>query len=60
LLIPGTILMGAVVALGSALIAELPGSNETLPLNAVTAFVGAPVVIWVIIGRRAMQKSFGG
>lgn len=59
-LVPGTILMGAIVALVAALIAEVPGNNLVLPLNAVTAFIGAPVVIFVILQRRNMQQSFGG
>jgi iron complex transport system permease protein len=57
-LIPGTVLMGAIVALIVALIAELPGSNIILPLNAVMALFGAPVVIWVILRQRNVQKAF--
>ena len=59
-LVPGTILMGAIVALVAALLAEVPGNNLVLPLNAVTALIGAPVVIAVILQRRNLQKSFGG
>ncbi|MEO1669023.1 MAG: iron ABC transporter permease [Chloroflexota bacterium] len=59
-LVPGTILMGAIVALVAALIAEVPGNNLILPLNAVTALIGAPVVIAVILRRRNLQQSFGG
>lgn len=58
ILVPGTVLMGAILALIAALIATLPGQNETLPLNAVTAFIGAPIIIWVILVRRNLQKSF--
>jgi iron complex transport system permease protein len=57
-LIPTTILMGANLALLSALIAEMPGQAISLPLNAVTALIGAPIVIWVVIARRNIQKSF--
>jgi iron complex transport system permease protein len=59
-LVPGTILMGAIIALVAALIAEVPGNNLILPLNAVTALIGAPVVIAVILRRRNLQQSFGG
>jgi iron complex transport system permease protein len=59
-LMPGTILMGAIVALIAALIAEVPGNNLILPLNAVAALIGAPVVIAVILRRRNLQKSFEG
>jgi len=59
-LVPGTILMGAIVALIAALIAEVPSRNLILPLNAVTALIGAPVVILVILRRRNVQQAFGG
>jgi iron complex transport system permease protein len=58
-LVPATALCGAAVGLLSAVIAELPGSDATLPLNAVTALFGAPVVIYVILRQRNMQKAFG-
>ena len=58
-LIPATILMGGIVALGTAMIAQVPGSETILPLNPVMAFTGAPIVIWVIIRQRSLHKSFG-
>jgi iron complex transport system permease protein len=60
LLVPATILMGAIVALIAAIIAEVPGNNLVLPLNAVTALLGAPIVIAVILRQRNLGKSFGG
>jgi iron complex transport system permease protein len=48
-LIPGVILMGASLMLVCDSIAQLPGTALVLPINAITALVGAPVVIWVII-----------
>lgn len=58
-LLPGTALLGALVALASDLVAQLPGSASVLPLNAVTALLGAPVIIAVILRRRALEASFG-
>ena len=58
LLLPGVILMGAIVALGAAVIAEVPGSTIVLPLNAITSLFGAPIVIWVILRQRNLQRSF--
>jgi iron complex transport system permease protein len=59
ILVPATIVMGAIVALSADLIAQAPGyQNVTLPLNAVTALIGAPVIIWVILSRRNLQQSF--
>ncbi|MCX7595430.1 MAG: iron ABC transporter permease [Fischerella sp.] len=56
-LIPAVMIMGAILALIADLLAQLPGSQITLPLNAVTALIGTPVVTWVIV-RRNSQKSF--
>ncbi len=54
-LLPATALMGAVVLVACDLIARVPGSTLTLPLNAVTALVGAPVVVWVLLKGRSLQ-----
>ncbi len=52
-LIPSVLLIGGSLALFCNLIAKLPGFDGSLPINAVTSIIGAPVVIWVIIkGRR--------
>jgi iron complex transport system permease protein len=58
-LVPATIMMGAIVALTADLIAQLPGSQTVLPLNAVTALIGAPVVAWVILRKRNLRATFG-
>ncbi len=58
ILMPATILMGAMVALIAALLAEVPGQNLVLPVNAVTAMIGAPVVIMVILRQRNLHRSF--
>ena len=52
LLLPATILCGAVVALVCNLICYLPGESGVIPLNAVTPLMGAPVIIYVITRRR--------
>ncbi len=52
LLLPVTILTGSAVALLCNLICMLPGAWGVIPLNAVTPLVGAPVIIYVIAGRR--------
>ncbi|MBI5669585.1 MAG: iron ABC transporter permease [Chloroflexi bacterium] len=58
-LVPASILMGGMVALLTDWVAQVPGSQVTLPLNAVTALLGAPVVIWVILRRRALRSAVG-
>jgi iron complex transport system permease protein len=49
ILIPACIIVGGALSLFSDMIAHLPGSNYTLPLNAITSLLGAPVVIWIIL-----------
>lgn len=56
-LLPVSMLMGAVVMLGCNLLAELPGSELHLPLNAVTALLGAPIVLWIILQRQNLGKN---
>ena len=57
-LIPMSCFMGAALMLGCDIIAQLPGSQSTLPINSVTALVGSPVVIWVILKRRNLKAAF--
>ncbi|MCY3796271.1 MAG: iron ABC transporter permease [Chloroflexi bacterium] len=49
LLLPGACLTGACVALCASIIAELPANQLVLPLNVVTALMGAPVVMLVVL-----------
>ena len=51
-LMPATILMGAVVALLCNVLCFLPGESGVIPLNAVTPLIGAPVIIYVITNKR--------
>ena len=52
ILLPGTVLSGAIIALLCNFICYLPGESGIIPLNAVTPLIGAPVIIYVIIQRR--------
>ena len=51
-LLPGTLLSGAMVALVCNLVCQLPGENGLLPLGAITPVVGAPVIIYVVLKNR--------
>jgi len=51
LLIPATILLGIVVMLACDMVSKLPFFEQTLPINAVTSLLGAPVVIWIVLRR---------
>ena len=52
ILVPAVMLIGLIVSLLCNLVARMPGFEGNLPINAVTAFIGAPIVIWVILRRR--------
>lgn len=52
ILMPATILTGAVVALLCNVLCVLPGDGGIIPLNAVTPLLGAPVIIYVILKSR--------
>ena len=58
ILIPASLLFGAMLMLGCDIIARMPGSQMTLPINAVTALIGAPVVVWVILRSRNLRTAF--
>ena len=52
MLMPASMLVGAALALACNLIARLPGFEGALPVNSVTALVGAPVVASVLFRKR--------
>lgn len=53
-LIPFVMLGGGSLLLVCDMIAQLP-KTQILPINAITALIGAPVVIWVILKNRIVQ-----
>jgi iron complex transport system permease protein len=58
ILIPGTILIGGTVMLISDLISQMPWSDNVLPINSVTALIGIPVVLWIILRNRKFSELF--
>ncbi len=56
-LMPATALCGAVLALLCILIARMPGFEGALPVNSVTALVGAPVIAAVLFRRRKYDMN---
>ncbi|MDX1279130.1 iron ABC transporter permease [Oceanihabitans sediminis] len=53
-LLPAVFLFGAIIMLICDSIAQLPTSDYTLPINAITSLIGAPVVIWLLVRKREM------
>jgi iron complex transport system permease protein len=49
ILIPAVMLAGAIILLISDMISQLPGSDKVLPINSVTALIGIPVVVWIVV-----------
>ncbi|MEE4378600.1 MAG: iron ABC transporter permease [Candidatus Competibacteraceae bacterium] len=58
-LLPACLLLGGLLALLADCVARLPGSDISLPLNAVTALIGAPTVMWILLhqGQRVEPAS---
>jgi iron complex transport system permease protein len=52
--LPATALIGAIVLLICDVIAQLPTSEYTLPINAITSLFGAPIVIWLLIRKKKL------
>jgi len=57
ILMPATALCGTVLALFCNFIARMPGFEGALPVNSVTALVGAPVIAAVLLGKRANEME---
>jgi iron complex transport system permease protein len=57
-LIPASILVGALLSLSSDLVARGPGLDMVLPLNAITALVGAPIIIAALVKQRQLKRLF--
>lgn len=57
ILMPASLFAGAALALLCNLIARMPGFEGALPVNSVTALVGAPVVVSVLFKKRRNDIS---
>ncbi|NNC45869.1 MAG: iron ABC transporter permease [Winogradskyella sp.] len=55
ILLPAVFLYGAIIMLICDSIAQVPGTDYILPINAITALVGAPVIIWLLVRQRKMM-----
>jgi iron complex transport system permease protein len=53
-LIPAVLILGAIIMLICDAIAQLPTSEFTLPINAITSLFGAPIVIWLLIRKKKL------
>ncbi|MTI21430.1 iron ABC transporter permease, partial [Fulvivirga sp. RKSG066] len=58
ILIPAVALTGVIIMLICDIISQVPGSQNILPINAITSLLGAPVVIWIILHKGSMKNTF--
>ncbi len=53
-LVPAVAIIGAIAMLIADTIAQLPNTEYTLPINAITSIFGAPIVIWLLVRKRKL------
>lgn len=49
-----TVIVGAIIMLFCDTVSQMPGFDFTLPINAITSIVGAPIVIWLLVRKRSL------
>jgi len=54
-LIPACILIGAIILLMGDILTLLPGNGIILPINSITALIGIPMVVWIVVRNRKIQ-----
>ena len=54
ILLPAVLISGSILMLLCDTVAQLPFSEYTLPINAITSLLGAPVVIWLLVRKRKL------
>ncbi len=47
-----TLFFGSIIMLFCDVVSQMPGFDVTLPINAITSIIGAPVVIWLLVRKR--------
>jgi iron complex transport system permease protein len=55
LLFPGNLLVGSILMIFSDLVSQLPGSDLILPINSITALIGIPVVIYLVLRNQQIK-----
>jgi iron complex transport system permease protein len=55
ILLPAVAISGAIIMLICDSIAQLPNSEFTLPINAITSLFGAPIIIWLLVRKRKIN-----
>lgn len=53
-ILPATLLLGSILMLTCDIVSQIPVANRTLPINAVTAIFGAPMIVWIVLKRKKL------
>ena len=53
-IIPATLLLGGILLIVCDILSQIPISNRTLPINAVMAVFGAPMIVWIVLKRKKL------
>ncbi len=56
ILMPSVVLMGALLASICNIVSRMPWSDGTIPVNAVTSLIGAPIVISIIVSSYSKKS----
>ena len=51
-LLPAVAICGSIIMLICDSISQIPNSEYTLPINAITSLFGAPIIIWLLVRKR--------
>lgn len=57
-LIPICVLLGGISLLFADILSHLFSSQIALPINSITALLGIPIIIWILLSRKRISKSF--
>ncbi|HBB48574.1 MAG TPA: iron ABC transporter [Flavobacteriaceae bacterium] len=55
IMLPSSFIWGSIIMLLCDTAAQIPFSSMTLPINAITSILGAPVVIWILMRRKNLM-----
>lgn len=55
LLIPGSIVMGAIISLACTLVSVLPANVGVIPINAITPVAGVPIIIYILLNTKKLK-----
>ena len=58
IILPASILLGICILLICDIVAQTPGNDGVLPINAITAFMGAPFIIYIIWKNQHLKRVF--